>query len=110
MEETQNHPSLEKPSNIGTISDGRYKGEFVSPNIINLSKSHLSKDEISLLSKGLKFIPAPKQINKVLIKEEFETYGRKHRLMLHYRNEEQKITINPFQKKSNLIQIKKIPP
>ena len=86
--ETHNHPSLEKPSNVATLLDGRYKGKFVSPNVINLSKRHLSKDEISLLSKGLKFIPTPKHINKALIKEELETYGRKLRLMRHYQNEE----------------------
>ena len=44
---------------------------------------YLSKDEISLLAKGRKFIPTPKHINKALIKEEFETYGRKLRLMWH---------------------------
>ena len=70
LEETHNHPSLEKPSNVATLLDGRYEGKFVSPNVINLSKRHLSKDEISLLSKGLKFIPTPKHTNKALIKEE----------------------------------------
>ena len=33
------------------------KGKFVSPNVTNLSTRILSKAEISLLSKGLKFIP-----------------------------------------------------
>ena len=94
LEETHNHPSLEKPSNAVPLLDGRYEGKFVSPNI------NLSKDKISLLSKGLKFIPTPKQINKALIKEEFETYGRTLRLMWHCRNKEREITINPFQKKS----------
>ena len=69
-------------------------------NVINLSKLHLSKEEISLLSKGLKFIPTPKYINKARIKEELETYGRKLRLMWHYRNQEREIIINPFKKKS----------
>ena len=100
LEETHNYPSLEKPSNVVTLLDGRYEGKFVSPNIINVSKRSLSKDEISLLFKGLKFIPTPKHINKALIKEELETYGRKLRLMWHYRNEEREITINPFKKKS----------
>ena len=88
---------LEKPSNVATLLHGRYN---VSPNVINLSKCHLSKDEISLLSKGIKFIPTPKHINKALIKEELETYGGKLRLMGHYRNEEREITIDPFKKKS----------
>ena len=60
----------------------------------------MSKEEISLLSKGLKFIPTPKHINKARIKEELETYGRKLRLMWHYRNQEREIIINPFKKKS----------
>ena len=100
LEETHNHPSLEKPSNVATLLDSRYEGKFVNPNVINLSKRHLSKDEISLLSKGLKFIPTPKHINKALIKEKLETYGRKPRLMGHYRNEESEITINPLKNKS----------
>ena len=74
LEETHNHPSLEKASKAVTLLDGRSEGKFVSPNVIKLSKLHLSKDEISLLSKGLKFIPTPKHINKARIKEELETY------------------------------------
>ena len=100
LEETHNHPSLEKPSNVATLLDGRYEGKIVSLNVMNVSKRHLSKDEISLSSKGLKFIPTPKHINKALIKEKLETYGRKLRLMGHYRNEESEITINPLKKKS----------
>ena len=83
-----------------TLLDGRYEGKFVSPNVINLSKRHLSKDEISLLPKGLKFIPTPKHINKARIKEELEICGRKLRLTWHYRNEEREIIINPLKKKS----------
>ena len=82
------------------LLDGRYEGKFVSPNVINLSKRHLSKDEIYLSCKGLKRIPTPKQINKARIKEEFETYGRKPSLMWHYRNEKWEIIIYPFKKKS----------
>ena len=68
------HPSLKITA---TVLDGRCEGKFVSPNVINLSKHHLSKDEIPHFSKGLKFIPTPKHINKTLFKEELETYGRK---------------------------------
>ena len=69
------------------LLDGRYEGKFVSPNVINLSKLHLPKDEIYLSCKGLKRIQTPKEINKARIKEELETYGRKLSLMWHYRNE-----------------------
>ena len=77
----------------------KLSSKFVSPNVINLSKRHLFKDEISLLSNGLKFIPMPKHVNKALIKEELETYGRKLRIMWHYCSEDQEITINPLKKK-----------
>ena len=71
-EATHNYPSLEKPFNATTVLDGKfeYEGKFVSPNAINLSQRHLSKDEISVLSKGLKFTPTPKRVSKALIKKE----------------------------------------
>ena len=50
--------------------------------LIYLSSRHLSKDEISLLSKGLRFVPTPKHMNKAKIKEEIEVYGMKLRLMV----------------------------
>ena len=90
LEETHNHPSLEKPSNAATVLDCRYEGKFVNAKVINLSKDHLSKDEISFLSKGL---------IKMLIRGELETCCRKLRLMWNYCDEEREITINPFQKK-----------
>ena len=91
---------MEKPSNVATFLDGRYEGKCVTSNVINLSEGHLSKDEIFLLSKGLKFIPTPNHISKALVKEELETCGRKLRLMWHYRNKEREITTTSFNKKS----------
>ena len=67
--------------NSVTIRNNRCEGKFASANVINLSNRHLSRDEISLLSKGLKFMPTSKHINKAKIKEEIEVYGRKLRLM-----------------------------
>ena len=46
--------------NSATMRNNRYEGKFV--NVINLSSRHLSEDEISLLSKGLKFVPTPKHM------------------------------------------------
>ena len=48
--------------NSATMRNNRYEGKFVSANVINLSSRHLSEDEISLLSKGLKFVPTPKHM------------------------------------------------
>ena len=90
----------EQKSNGATLLDGRYQGKFGSPNVINLSSRNLTKAEISLLSKGLKFVPTPKNINKAQIKEELEIFGRKLRLMWYFRNEEQESISNPFKKKS----------
>ena len=42
--------------NSATIHNNRYEGKFVRTNVINLSSRHLSRDEISLLSNGLKFV------------------------------------------------------
>ena len=70
-----------RENNIAEVIDGRLKGKIVNPNVINLSTRILSKAEISLLSKGLKFIPTPTSVNKALIKEELECFGRKLRLL-----------------------------
>ena len=86
--------------NSATIRNNRYECKFFSPNIINLSSRHLSRDEISLLSKGLKFVPTPKHINKAKIKEEIEVYGRKLRLMWHFRNDHREFNVSSFKKKS----------
>ena len=53
-----------------------------------------------LLSKGLKFIAIPTSVNKALIKEELECFGRKLRLLWHFRNEESITISNSFKKKS----------
>ena len=58
--------------NSATIRNNRYYGKFVNANVINvinLSNQHLSRDEISLLSKRLKFVLTPKHINKAKIKK-----------------------------------------
>ena len=85
--------------NSATIRNNRYERKFVSVNIINLSNSHLSKDEVSLLSKGLKFVPTPKYINKAKIKEEIDVYSRKLRLMCHFLNDHREFDVNLFKKK-----------
>ena len=102
LKESSNDCSLEKEVqlNSATIRNNRYEGKFVTANVINLSSRHLSKDEVSLLSKGLQFVANPKHINKVKIIEEIEVYGRKLRLMWHFRNDHREFDVNPFKKKS----------
>ena len=56
-------------------------GEFLSPDVINLSTRTLFKAESSLLSKGLRYIPPEKSVNKAFINEKLECFGRKLRLL-----------------------------
>ena len=82
--------------------DGRLKGVHVSNNVLNLSRRKLSKSEISLLSKGLKFVPTPSSVDRSAIKHELETFGRRLRLSWHFRKDEQTFDYNPFKTKSIL--------
>ena len=57
------------------------------PNVINLSKRNLTKEEISVLSKGLQFVPTPKHFHKAFLREELQNFGRKLRLKWFFRND-----------------------
>ena len=48
----------------------------------------------------MKLVSTPTSVNNALIKEEVECFGRKPRLLWHFRNEESITTSNPFEKKS----------
>ena len=48
----------------------RLEGKFVSKNVFNLSRRNLSPPEISLLSKGLKFVPSANKIGQAKLKRE----------------------------------------
>ena len=56
--------------------------------VISLSQRQLTKSEISLVSKGLKFVTKTNRIDKAKLKQELEVFGRKPRLMWHFQNEE----------------------
>ena len=74
--------------NRAKLKDNRLEGKFVSKNVINLSQRQLTKSEISLLSKGLMCVLTPNRIDKAKLKQELEVFGRKLRLMWHFRNNE----------------------
>ena len=46
----------------------RLEGKFVSKNVVNLSRKNLSQFEVSLLSKGLKFVPSTNKIDWAKLK------------------------------------------
>ena len=84
----------ETDDNRAKLKDNRLEGKFVSKNVINLSQRQLTKSEILLLPKGLKFVPTPNGIDKAKLKQELEVFGRKLRLMWHFRNDERTFDCN----------------
>ena len=90
-------------SNTDSLNKTRLEGKFVSKNVINLSRRNISRSEISLLSKGLKFVPSANKIDRAKLKREreLEEYGRKLRLMLHFRNDERIFSTDKFRPKSS---------
>ena len=88
-------------SDIATEVNGRLKGVYVSKNVFNLSKRVLTEAEVSLLSKGLKFVPTPRSVDRAALKHDLEQFGRKLRLAWHFRNDEREFVIEPFKKRSN---------
>ena len=73
-EDNSNDPEVtqETDDNKAKLKDNRMEGRFVSKNVINLSQRQLTKSEISLLSKGLKFVFTPNRIDKAKLKQELE--------------------------------------
>ena len=99
--EEQNYQNEPDEKIAVVTSNGRLKGFFVSGNVVNLSIHKISKAEVSLLSKGLKFWTTPISVDKSALKEDLEKFGRTLRLKWHYRNEERTFDSNPFRPKSN---------
>ena len=87
---------LTESENVAMFRGNRLEGKFVSKNVINLSRRNLSSVEISLLSKGLKFVPIANKIDQAKLKRELEEYGRKLRLMWHFRNDERRFSLERF--------------
>ena len=100
-----NIPDIEEKHDNGNINNiAKYKGErlerkFVSSNVINVLRRNLSEAEISLLSKGLKFVPTANKIDRSRLKTELEEYGGKRRLMWHIRNDEKPFPYEKFRPK-----------
>ena len=78
----------------------RLKAFLESENVVNLYNGKLSRAQISLLSKGLKFCPTPNSVDKWHVKEDLEKFGRFRRLKWHYGNDKQTFDPNSFRPKS----------
>ena len=92
MEMVSNKQNFE----VAELLNGRLKGYFVSDNVFNLTHRKLSKAEVFLLSKALKFCPTPNTIDKSILKEDLEKFGRKLRIKWHYHNDNRIFDPNPF--------------
>ena len=57
-------------SNTASLNKKRLEEKFVRKNVITLSKRNLSQSQISLLSKGLKFVPSANKIDRAKLKRE----------------------------------------
>ena len=61
---------LNVKDNAAKNLNNRLQGNFVSKNVANLSRRNLTVSEISLLSKGLTFVPTSNTIDKAKLKIE----------------------------------------
>ena len=86
--------------NQAILLENGLKGNFVSKNVVNLSKRKLSDAEISLLSKGLNVVPRCNNIDTAKLKIELVSFGRMLRLKWHFRNENKDIHRDMFKPKS----------
>ena len=77
-----------KSENDAMFSGNRLGGKFVSKNVVKLPRKNLSSVEISILSKGLKFVPAATKTDQAKLKRKPDKYGKKLSLMWHFRNDE----------------------
>ena len=96
MERSRTHGETssqeEEVSNVDFPFDlddnGRICGRFENDKVINLSKRALSEAEVSVLSKGLKFVSTPKELDYSQIKIDLENFGRRLRLKWWFKDEE----------------------
>ena len=86
--------------NQAVLLGNRLKSHFVSKNVVNLSKRNFNDAEISLLSKGLNFVPTCNKIDQAKLKMELEAFGRMLGLKLPFHNENKHIHCSMFEPKS----------
>ena len=68
-------------------SSERIKGYFCSDTVFNLSNKVLSQTEISVLEKGLGFVPTSNMTNEADLRRDFNDFSRKMRCKWYFRDE-----------------------
>ena len=91
---------LNVKDNVAKMLNNRLQGNFVSKKVVNLSRRNLTGSEMSLLSKGVNFVPTSNTKDKAKLKMELEALGRILRLKWHFRNEENVFDLDQFKPKS----------
>ena len=86
---------LNLKDNAEKMLNNRSQGNFVSKNVMNLSKRNLTDFEICLLSKEHNFVLTSTTIDKSQLKMELDALGRVLRLKWHSRNEEKEFDLKP---------------
>ena len=77
---TENTPDIEEKlgnCNINNIATSKEEIKNVRKKILQFSRRNLSEAEISVLSKGLKFVAIANKTDRAKVKTELEEYGRK---------------------------------
>ena len=92
---------LNVKDNVVKMLNNKLQGNFVSKNVVNLSRRNLTGSEITLLSKRLNFVPTSNTIDKAKLKMELEALGRILRLKWHFRNGENVFDLDQFEPKSS---------
>ena len=108
--EKQNSQNVPDYKRAEVTSNGRLKGFLVSENVVNLSNRKLSKAEVSLLSKCLRFCPTPNSVDKSVLKDELEKFGRALRLKWHIEMMNRLLILIRFGLNLNLILAKLMQP
>ena len=108
--EKQNSQNVPDYKRAEVTSNGRLKGFLVSENVVNLSNRKLSKAEVSLLSKCLRLCPTPNSVDKSVLKDELEKFGRALRLKWHIEMMNRLLILIRFGLNLNLILAKLMQP
>ena len=82
------------------IHSDRISGQFFNDKVIDLSNRASSDSEISVLSKCLKFVATPKELDYSQIKIDLDNFGRRLRLKWHFKESEEFSKYPVFRPKS----------
>ena len=86
--------------NVAMFRGNRFEGKFINKNVINFSSEISLQRRFSLLLKGYKFVPTANKTDQAKLKRELEEYGRKLRLIWHFRYDEKTLSQEKLKPKS----------